>query len=205
MSVKFGNRYVKWFSTGGGRTLRHRLASAYFQTLVRWMAGFPKPDRVPLSEAGRIGRYLSGLTADGVRPCVNTSPSTAVRIALAMQHRGDSLRNVTFLLGAEPLTLARRRTIEGAGATATVTYGFSEGGNVGSQCASPAVADDIHISLDAYAVIQRQRHPDRGPHADLLLLTALRPACPKVLLNTEIGDTAVLETRRCGCLFDDLG
>jgi len=149
---------------------------------------------------------LCTLTADGLSPCVNTSPSTAARISLAMQERGESLRNVTFLLGAEPLTPARRRTIEAAGAKATVTYGFSEGGNVGSQCASPATADDIHIALDAYAVIQRDRSPDdNGPRADVLLLTAFRPACPKVLLNTDIGDTAVLETRRCGCGFDDLG
>jgi hypothetical protein len=40
---------------------------------------------------------------------------------------------------------------------------------------------------------------------DALLITALRPACPKILLNAEVGDCARIETRRCGCLFDDLG
>ena len=40
---------------------------------------------------------------------------------------------------------------------------------------------------------------------DALLVTALRPACPKVLLNTGIGDSAVMERRRCGCIFDELG
>ena len=206
MSVKFGNRYVKWFITSGGGTVPYRLASAYLQTLTRWMARFPKPDRILPGETTKIGPYLCRLTAEGLSPCVNTSPSMATRIALATQERGDSLRNVTFLLGAEPLTAARRRTIEASGARATVTYGFSEGGNIGSQCATPATTDDIHIALDTYAVIQRNRSLDEGrTGADVLLLTALRPACPKVLLNTDIGDTAVLETRSCGCMLDELG
>ena len=206
MSVKCGNRYVKWFLTSSGGSVPYRLAAAYLQTMTRWMAGLPRPERVTLGEADRIGAYLCTLTANGHRPCINTSPSTAARIALAAQDRGASLHNVTFLLGGEPLTPARRRTIEAAGAHATVTYGFSEGGNIGSQCATPAANDDIHIALDTYAVIQHDRSPgEPRPRADVLLVTALRPACPKVLLNTDIGDTAVLETRRCGCTFDDLG
>jgi hypothetical protein len=38
-----------------------------------------------------------------------------------------------------------------------------------------------------------------------LLLTSLRSASPKVLLNTEIGDHAVIEDRACGCPLDTLG
>jgi hypothetical protein len=86
-----------------------------------------------------------------------------------------------------------------------VTYGFSEGGNVGSQCANHGPVDDIHISLDAFAVVQRRRPLPNGEIVDSLLLTSLRSATPKVLLNAEIGDYAVLETRRCGCRFDGYG
>jgi hypothetical protein len=38
-----------------------------------------------------------------------------------------------------------------------------------------------------------------------LLFTSLRSAPPKVLLNTDIGDRAVIGTRRCDCLYDRLG
>ena len=129
----------------------------------------------------------------------------AVRISLAARARGLSLDGVTFLLGAEPLTPARQATIEASGAKTTVTYGFSEGGNVGSQCAQAGPLDDIHVSLDAFAVVQRPRPLPNGSVVDSLLLTSLRSATPKVLLNTEIGDHAVLEMRRCGCRFDEYG
>lgn len=205
MCAKFGKPFVKWFTTVGAGTLKGQLISTAVHTLVRWAADFPRSEFVPISEAWRIGEYLLKLGQEGLKPCVNTSPSEAIRICLAMQDRGYSLRNVTFLLGSEPLTPTRRETIEASGAKAVPTYGFSEGGSVGSQCPNAMVADDIHISLDAYAVIQHARHLSDGGTVDALLLTALRPACPKVLFNTEIGDYAVLETKPCGCLFDELG
>lgn len=205
LCVRFGNRFVKWFATGAGGSLAYRLVSAYVHGLARQAAGFPKPEFISLGELHKVGEYLAALVAKGKAPCVNTSPSTGARISLAMQARGVSLANVTFLLGAEPLTPTRKRVIEASGARATVTYGFSEGGNVGSQCPNPAAADDIHVSADAYAALEQRRALGDGETVDALLLTALRPASPKVLLNAEIGDHAVLETRRCGCLFDELG
>jgi hypothetical protein len=205
MSVKLGIRYAKWFCTGGGGTWPYRLAAMYLQGLVRAMTGLPAPERVRADDGATIGRYLTTLTARGARVAVHGSPSMAVRIAAATRDRGEALEGVTFLLGGEPLTPARRRTIEATGARATVTYGFSEGGNIGSQCASPVAADDVHVCSDAYAVIPRTRGGAGDGRADVLLFTALRPACPKVLLNTDIGDTAVLERRTCDCLFDDLG
>jgi phenylacetate-coenzyme A ligase PaaK-like adenylate-forming protein len=115
------------------------------------------------------------------------------------------LDGVSFLLGGEPLTPTRHRVIEGCGAKAVPTYGFSEGGNVGSQCRDAPAVDDIHVSLDAYAVIRQPRTVADNMTVDALLLTALRPSCPKVLFNTEIGDYAVMTSHRCGCLFDELG
>lgn len=207
LCAKFGKRYVKWFSSVGMGTVKDRIVAPCVHTLVRWGTGCPRPEFVPLNEAAKVGEYLAGVVQQGMKPCIVTSPSEAVRVCLAMQDRGISFRDVTFLLGAEPLTAARKKTIEAAGAQAVPTYGFSEGGSVGSQCTNPAVADDVHVSLDAYAVIQRGQHPQdaQTPTDGALLLTALRPACPKVLFNTEIGDSAVLETRRCGCLFDEVG
>jgi hypothetical protein len=205
LCVRFGNLFVKWFATGAGGSLAYRLVSAYVHGLARRAAGFPKPEFISLGELHKVGEYLATLVAEGYAPCVNTSPSTGARISLAMQARGVSLANVTFLLGAEPLTPTRKRVIEASSARATVTYGFSEGGNVGSQCSNPAAADDIHVSADAYAALEQRRALGDGETVNALLLTALRPASPKVLLNAEIGDHAVLETRRCGCLFDELG
>ncbi len=203
--AKMGQRIVKWFSLGHGGTFADRMAAAYVHGLIRLMSGFPRPEPVPLHQAGVVGDFIAGLARKGPTPCVNVTPSTAVRISLAMNERGVSLANVAFLLRGEPLTAERRAAIEASGARAVQTYGFAEGGSVGSQCPKPGVADDIHVFLDAFAVIGRDRPPYTSDSGKALLLTALRPACPKIMLNAEIGDWGILETRPCGCLFDELG
>ena len=205
LALRFGNRFARWFCTGDAGSRSYRLASTYVHGLARLVAGFPKPEPVSPAEPIRVAEYLARLAAAGRRPGVNTTPSMAVRVSLAAQRRGLSLRGVTFLLGGEPLTPARQATIEASDARATVTYGFSEGGNVGSQCEAAALADDIHISLDVFAAIQRPRALGDSSTVDALLLTTFRSASPLVLLNAEIGDYAQLETRRCGCRFDELG
>ena len=64
----------------------------------------------------------------------------------------------------------------------------------GSELSFP---DEVSIFRDAYAVFPSQEHRDasrRKLSPSPLLLTNLRPAAPKVLINTEIGD--------CGYLSD---
>ncbi len=203
--AKMGQRFVKWFSLGHGGAFQDRLAAAYMHGLIRFTSGFPKPESVPLSDAWAVGEFIAGLARQGPTPCVNASPSAAVRISIAMQERGISLANVAFLLRGEPLTNERKAAIEASGAKAVQTYGFAEGGTVGSQCPKPAEADDIHVFLEAFAVIGCDRPPYTSDSVKSLLLTALRPACPKIMLNTEIGDYGVLATKACGCPFDELG
>lgn len=205
LCARYGQACIKWFCSTRPSSLKDRLAAGCVHTLVRHAAHIPRSESVPVTEAWKVGQYLVQLQQEGRKPCLITAPSQAIRVCLDALERGRTLNKVTFLLGGEPLTQTRRRTIEESGATAVPTYGTSEGGNIGSQCRQASAADDIHVSLDAYAVIQRPRHIADKLTVDALLLTALRPACPKVLLNTEIGDYAVLESHRCGCLFDEFG
>jgi hypothetical protein len=205
MCAGFGNRFVKWFCTGTGGAPVYRLLARVLQALVRRAAALPVPESVSLGNLAPIVEYLDACGQRGWRPAVSTAPSTAVRIALAARARGYALGHVAFLLGAEPLTAARRASIEATGARATTTYGFSEGGNVGNQCRRAATADDVHVSLDAYAVVAGRGETATTGEPVPLLLTALRPATPKVLLNAEIGDAAVIESRGCACRFGALG
>jgi phenylacetate-coenzyme A ligase PaaK-like adenylate-forming protein len=205
LCARYGRKYVKWFCPTEPSSIKDRLAAACVHALVRNAVGLSRPVTVPVNEAWKVSEYLVQLRNEGQQPCMITSPSQAIYACLAADNRGLSLDGVTFLLGGEPLTPARRRTIEQHGAAAVPTYGFTEGGNVGSQCRNAAVADDIHVSLDAYAVIQHSRPVADDAVVDALLLTALRPACSKVLLNTEIGDYAVMTSHKCGCLFDEFG
>jgi len=204
LTAKIGKPYVKWFGDVAPAAKWDRLGANCVHALVCWAAGVGWPEMVPVHRAERVGAYLAEMLREGQRPLINTSPSEAVRVSMAMADRGIGLKGVTFLLGAEPTTPARRRAIEASGAEAVPYFGFSEGGNVGGQCPN-GTDDDIHIALDAYALIQRRRSVADMEQVDALLFTALRPACPKVLLNTEIGDYGVLEQRDCGCPFDALG
>jgi hypothetical protein len=205
LCARYGKRFEKWFCSIPPSSLKDRFAAACVHTLVRHAAGIPRPEIASVSEAWKISDCLIQLQQRRQQPCLITSPSEAIQICLAARDRGHTLHEVSFLLGGEPLTRTRHRVIEECGAKAVPTYGFSEGSNVGSQCRNAPAVDDIHVSLDAYAVIQQPRTVADNMTVDALLLTALRPSCPKVLFNTEIGDYAVMTSQRCGCLFDELG
>ena len=47
--------------------------------------------------------------------------------------------------------------------------------------------------------------PHAGVSVDAFLFTSFSPATPKILLNVESGDYGVIETRSCGCKFEELG
>ena len=201
----FGKRVDKWFAIARMATWRDRIVAGTVHALVRRALELEPPEFVPIDQSWKVGEHLAQLVAQGVSPCVNTYPSAAVRICQAMQDRGASIRRCTFLLRGEALTPARRASIEAVGANAVQTYGFAEGGTVGSQCRCPESADDVHLYEDAFAAIQRPRESTDGVSVGSLLLTGLRRACPKVMLNTEIGDHAEIVSRSCECTFGKLG
>ncbi|MCW5980256.1 MAG: hypothetical protein KIT09_19385 [Bryobacteraceae bacterium] len=194
--AKFGMPYRKWFVTMEVKALEDRVRSSAVHYLARRAAGLSRPEPAPVNDPGRVAGYLLELLAAGERPLVNTAPSAAARLSLAMLDRGQRLDGVTFLLGAEPVTPARKATIEHSGAAAVPTYGTSEGGWIGAQFPGAAMADEVHIFRDAYAVIAREEsEPDAGAPEDgpsPVLFTNLRAASPKVLLNAELGDSAVI-------------
>lgn len=202
--AKFGQRFARWFATAQAGSPAYRAVAMYLNALVRRIGHLPGPELTRPGDLAGVGRYLQALAGVGPGPCLRTEPSAAIRLARAIGGTAP-LRGVTCLLGFEPLTQARRDTIEAAGARAVMTYGFSEGGTVGQQCRYPSAPDDVHLADDSFAVIPGEVLPRDNPPSTSLLLTSLRPTAPKVLINTDIGDTGVLETRSCGCLFEELG
>lgn len=190
--AKFGAPYIKWFASANMASLHDRFRSTMVHGLVRSIGGYSKPVPVPVDAPEVVGRYLLDLLEKGQKPLVNTAPSSAAQLSIDIQKRGRSLQGVTFLLGAEPVTKARRETIEACGALAAPTYGTSEGGWMGAQFAGAEFPDEVHIFRDAYAVIARDEPGDEDTTGVPILLTNLRRASPKVLINAEIGDTAII-------------
>jgi len=204
MCAKFGKRFERWFTILRLGTLDSRLIASCVHKLIRYVGQFPKSTYVPLDAAATVAEHLVRLRDSGAHPVINTSPSAAIRICKAAEESMATLEGVIFILGAEPMTKVRKEIIVASGAEAVSVYGFSEGGGVGGQCRCASSADDVHVFMDAFAVIQRNRFFADEDRSDALLFSALRPACPKIMVNTEIGDRAVLDSRSCGCLFGEL-
>jgi hypothetical protein len=163
----------------------------------------PRPRHIGVGDEGRIPEYLG----HGDDPwVVFTTPSFAIRLALAAQRTGSRLGHVTFLTIGEPLTRAKVDTIAAVGARAFSSLGFTEFGRATYGCARPEGLDDGHVCLDAVAVIERSRVVDRfGSRLPALLFTALPDRARKILINMETGDYAKVSERRCGCSLDRLG
>jgi hypothetical protein len=191
---KFGKDFEKWFATTRMTAFEDRVRSGVVHAIARRCAGYPKPEDAPLTEPGRVLDYLLQRLDGGARPVVNTSPSAAVLLARVAGDRGRSLAGVHFLLGAEPVTPARWHAIQASGAKAIPTYGTSETGWIGAQFPGVREPDTVHVFREAYAVIPRGDAEGSDAGAQPLLFTNLRPAGPTVLINAEIGDSAVIET-----------
>jgi hypothetical protein len=184
-----------------------RGAIGYVAVLAR-LAGhrLPPLEYCDLREARRIAGWLASRAGPEQAILVNGPASSAVRVATAAVALGRSLEGVTFHCRSEPLSRARRRLIEASGARALPDYAAVEVSSIAYACAAGIAADDLHLCLDRYAVIERRRAVvEGGPSVDAMLFTPLSPDAPKVGFNVELGDSARIEERDCGCLLGELG
>ena len=158
---------------------------------TRFWAGYPKAEPAPLHACEPLLECLLQYLDEGHRPILNCTPSGALELSRRAVQAGRSLSGVHFLLGAEPLSKARRDGIVASGAVPIPTYGTSEGGWIGAQFPGAEYADEVAVFRDAYAIIPFAESVPAEPAPDSqILLTNLRPAAPKVLINTGIGDSA---------------
>ncbi|HEX7475152.1 MAG TPA: hypothetical protein VF318_04230 [Dehalococcoidales bacterium] len=209
--TKAGKTPVRWFSPvekrGFKPSLKNRMATSFIVYMGRLSgAKLPRPEYVSLDEAWRVAQWIAGAIKQQGGCCFSTNTSMAVRICQASKERGLDLTGTKFFLSGEPTTEAKRKEIESAGAAACPMYGFVEAGFVGLGCFSPAFSDDVHLCKDSFALIQQRREvPHAATSVEAFLFSTLLPSAPKILLNVESGDWGVLETRSCGCRFDELG
>ena len=200
---------VAWFSPFRVSPLgRDRIPASYIGLRV-WARlqgiGLPGVTHVPFGEESQILAWM-GRSAEQNGWAILTTPSCALRLAIAAGRKHVQLPGVTFITIGEPLTPAKLTAIQSAGARAFSSLGFTEFGRATYGCPSPIVPDETHICRDAVAVIQRKRVVDRlGSEVDALLFTSLLPNARRILLNMETGDYARMTTRSCGCPLEVLG
>jgi len=165
----------------------------------------PTLEFVPLTEAAVVlDALLDGRARHGSCTVVS-SPSGAARLAALAGKRGTDLRGVAFVVGGEPLTPGKRDEITGAGARVGVRYNITELGALGGACGRPIEVDEVHFLADSFAMITNKRVLPDGRPVDALMVTTLLPTSPLILLNLDSDDFADVTSRRCGCLWDELG
>ncbi|HEY1267811.1 MAG TPA: hypothetical protein VGH16_11190, partial [Candidatus Binatia bacterium] len=166
----------------------------------------PDPEYVPLDEAHRIAAWAASEKRAGITTMIQCNVSSAVRVCDAARRHGIDIAGVRFFMLSEPLTEAKRREIENAGAVPISVYSAVDAGRLAVPCLKPLSADDMHVCKDIVAIIARRRmHPATDETIDSLLITTLAPSNPLFLLNVEFDDFGRLETRDCGCPLAGLG
>jgi hypothetical protein len=201
----------RWFTPLAGRELmssRKYPAATYAILALGRMNGvaLPWPEHVPPAGARAIAEWArQKVTAKG-RCYISTSASMALRACLAARDAGIDLSGVMFSGGGEPMTDAKAKGIADAGAQCRPSYFTTEAGAIGVSCANPADANDQHFLADSSVLIQRRRAvPGSSQMVDAFCVSSLLPSASCVMLNVELDDYGLMETRRCGCPFEELG
>jgi len=200
--MKLGKRVEHWFSPTRFTTWKYALFTRYATAVGR----LPSPEYVPVAQAGRVARWLADKRAAGTPGVLSTNASGGVRVCLAARRAELDIAGSFFFLGGEPYTAAKAHVITAAGCRAACQYSMAEIGNIGLACANPVEPDEVHLMTDKVAVIQRPvTVRASGVTVPALVYTTVLPSCPKLMLNVESDDYAVVEERMCGCPFGVLG
>lgn len=206
--AKAGHMPDRWFNMLIGSrprlSLETRLATNTIIRLSRWMGRpLPRPESLSLDQIDPIVDQLIAWLKKRGRCAFQSYVSQAVRVARASWERHPDLSGLVTIVGSEPLTRIKKREIEKTGAKVYHRYAATEVGTIAMGCGSPADIDEVHLMSDMVATIQPKdiRSKEAGP----LFFSSLHQVMPKILLNVQLGDSARVHHRTCGCEFEKLG
>jgi hypothetical protein len=209
--MKAGKNTSKWFSPVDERQVqalwRDRIALRYFVYGARlWGAKIPWPEYVGFEDVVKIAQWIAE-TKKRFGGCnFACFVSLAVMVCQAAIEHGLDIQGSHFVLGGEPLTQGKRQQISAAGVTMSSTYFITEIGWIGSSCPNIDSSDDMHLYVDSVAMILRHRKVENiDLEVDAFAYTTLLASAPKILINLESDDYGIYETKKCGCLFEQLG
>jgi hypothetical protein len=209
--AKMGRPLAGWFSpvpvSLSAENFRHSILTALsvgVGALKR--TAIPWPRYVPLDRAEIVARWLADRKAAGEPAVLETNASSSVRVCSTALDRGLDIAGTICRIAGEPFTRGKANILEKAGCTAAVHYAMAETGRIGLPCAHPSELDDVHFLDDRLAFIERPVDVGgSGWKVPALVLTSFHPSAPKILLNVDSGDHAVVTRRRCGCALDTIG
>lgn len=207
----FGQPPVRWFSQldPWAPTLSPIFRwNTWAMILSSRLAGVPLPGPIhaPVNDPGPVIEWIQSALTEGASPHIFTFPSSAVAACKAAVERGKLLEGARFTLAGEPITVSRLENIRRSGAEALPRYGSMECGPIGYGCMSSVEPDEVHLLEDLHVLIHAGPDGETwGIPPKTLLITALHPRSPFVLLNASMGDQGELGRRSCGCPLELLG
>lgn len=206
--AKAGHMPDRWFNMlvdlRSRLSLESRLATNTIIQLSRWIGRpLPRPEPLCLDEIDRIVHQLIAWLKKRGRCAFQSYASQAVRVARAAGERYPDLSGLVTIVGSEPLTSTKKGQIEKTGAQVYHRYAATEVGTIAMGCGNPTDIDEAHVMSDMVATIQPKDmgSKDAGP----LFFSSLHPVMPKILVNVQLGDSARVHQRPCGCELEKLG
>jgi hypothetical protein len=207
--LKAGESVDRWMAKTPEPASRRRLISEHrlrYAVAVSRLVGagtLASPEFV--SAAVDVAQWVAAQTAAGRPAFFETPASTGVQVCIAADDHDLDISGTWFRFAGEPYTRAKAAVVARAGAHAVCHYSVSEVGRVACACTTPAALDDVHVLTEKLAVLQRPRLLEGGKTVRALHLSTLMAICPKLMLNVEVDDYAVLERRSCSCPLGELG
>ena len=208
-AARLGRPFERWFAIPGAArdSLHYQLLTKAMAQEVRLLGlSVPQPEFLPHNDFLPAARWIAERKSEGREVLFLAPVSMAVRTAEAARETGLDIRGTLFMSGAEPLTSAKRATIERTGAEVFPRYGISELGWVGCSCRQMTTGSRVHVMMDSVAVISHRRRPPFGDvDVDSLLITTVLPSSAYVLINVEMDDSGTLGQADCGCPLQQMG
>jgi hypothetical protein len=209
--ASFGLPPVRWFSQVDPRQPGLHPRYRWSGQIMRWasflaLRALPRLRYVSIEDPRPIATWMAKVVAMGATPHLYTYPSCAVRVCEAARLADLAIAGARFTVVGEPVTAARLAAIHAVGAEAAPRYAATDTGPLGDACGAPEAPDDIHLYDDLNALIQPEDgERPTGIPPGALLVSALRPRAPFILLNVSLGDCATLKRRVCGCAMEAHG
>ena len=200
----------KWLSPTKPNWNRQSLQGRILYAVTRLVARrtgkrMPRPEYAP--DPMQAVNYLAEYVRNGTPALQQGGGVTQViRTCLAAERSGLDISGTAFRGGSEPTTEGKLAVVQRVGAVLAANYAMQEAGNIACGCGNPSAPDDMHFLKGKLAAIQRPiQSEDGGLGVDGLFYTTLSSRAPRMMLNVESGDYAVLEERDCGCAWQSIG
>jgi hypothetical protein len=209
MSGPIRGRPHKWFSATRreGASFRFRLATDVALIVARLSgARVVWPEHLPFDQAVVLARWARDRIQESGGCVISGSVSRILRVAVAAQEAGIDLTGAILRGHGEPPTHAKVAQITRTGGKFYSGYAYTEVGSVGTCCLNSDQPNDQHFYRDHLAMIQAPRQvPGFEIEVSAFCFTTLLSTAPKLLINVESDDYGVVDTKPCGCPWEELG